>query len=154
VATSITKSTDCIIIMADQKYTEEILIKRSRKATPYGAGYTDDPNMITEDLAQRMYMKAFAYQIECDVGTDEEDLVEFEGRGGLLRLGRLVASPDRGDGSAGVFGRYKIYHESSTWSSSAGYKDVLSRLRVKEEGLFPRNGVDGASAPYESYRRS
>jgi hypothetical protein len=46
--------------MADQKYTEEILMNRSRKATPYGAGYADDPNMITDDLAQAMYMKAFA----------------------------------------------------------------------------------------------
>jgi predicted Fe-Mo cluster-binding NifX family protein len=43
VATNITKATDCIIIMFDQRYTEEIIMNRSRKATPpYGAGYTDE----------------------------------------------------------------------------------------------------------------
>jgi hypothetical protein len=40
-----------------------------------------------------MYAKAFAYRIECDVGTDEENLVEFAGQGGLLRSDLLVASP-------------------------------------------------------------
>jgi hypothetical protein len=66
-ATSITKATDCTIIMADQKYTEDLLINRSWKAPipyRYGAGNTDNPIMITEDIAQWMYMKAFAYRIE------------------------------------------------------------------------------------------
>jgi hypothetical protein len=63
-ATSITKATDCTIIMADQKYTEDLLINRSWKTIPYGAGNTDNPIMITEDIAQWMYMKAFAYRIE------------------------------------------------------------------------------------------
>jgi hypothetical protein len=171
VATSITKATDCIIIMADQKYTEVILINRSRKATPYGAGYTDDPNMITEDLAQDMYMKAFAYRIECDVGTDEEDIVEFQGQGGLLRSDRLVASPDRGDGGVGVFGRYKIYPVTAKQNTKAhlgrhllGTKMYSHALGLTKKVSFPetgstalpqlmkvtggRHGDDDASLPY------
>jgi hypothetical protein len=44
-------------------------------------------------------------RIECDVGTDEENLVEFAGQGGLLRSDFLAVSPNWrcGDGSARVF---------------------------------------------------
>jgi hypothetical protein len=50
--------------MTDRKYTEEIVCDMSREARPYGAGYTDGWEKMTEELARKMYFKVMAYRIE------------------------------------------------------------------------------------------
>jgi hypothetical protein len=68
------------------KYSEEIVCDRSREATPYGACYIDGLEKISEELARKMYFKAMAYRIVCNVASvDDENIVEFPAQAGLLR---------------------------------------------------------------------
>jgi hypothetical protein len=110
--------------MTDPKYTEEILCDMSREATPYGAGYTDGPKMMSEELARKMYFKAMAHRIVCNVASvDDENIVEFPGQAGLLRSDLLVPSPSRGDGAGG--GRYKVYPVTAKQNMKAELGDLL-----------------------------
>jgi hypothetical protein len=65
--TRIIHITKAIIIMADQKVHSRYFTDLSWKATPYGVGYTGDTDMISEDLARRIYTKSIAFRIECNV---------------------------------------------------------------------------------------
>jgi hypothetical protein len=60
------------ILTMMEKYTEEILSVRTKEVIAYGAGYTDKVEMISEELARIVYLKALVYRIECNVSQTEE----------------------------------------------------------------------------------
>jgi hypothetical protein len=139
--------------MTDPKYTEEILCDISREATPDGAGYTDGPEKMSEELARKMYFKALAYRIVCNVASvDDESIVEFPGQAGLLRSDLSVPSPGRGNGAGG--GRYKVYPVTAKHNMTAELGDLLgtkiySHALAKTKNItFPE--MDEASATNNS----
>jgi hypothetical protein len=134
------------------KYTEEIVCDISREATPYGAGYNDGPEMISEELARKMYLKAMAYRIECNVASaDDENIVEFSGQAGLIRSDLLVPSPGRGDGSGG--GRYKVYPVTAKHNMKAELGELLGTkiyshaLAKTKHVSFPEMGLTTLQQP-------
>lgn len=143
-----------MIMESNTEYTEEILCDYSKEATPYGAGYTDSPDMISEDLARKSYLKALAYRIECDISDDVEDenIQEFPAQCGMLRSDLLVPSPGRGDGTGG--GRFKVYPVTAKHNMKAGLGSSLLGTKVYSPALgkckrirFPEMGVEPLQKP-------
>jgi hypothetical protein len=135
-------------------YTEEILCDISKAATPYGAGYTDCPEMISEDLARKAYSKAMAYRIECDVSKDfdNENIKEFPAQAGLLRADLLIPSPGRGDGVGG--GRYRVVPVTAKHNMKADLGRELMGTKMYSHALgqckrirFPEMGLVALETP-------
>jgi hypothetical protein len=113
------------------EYTEEVLSDLRKDAQPYGAGFTDSPEMVSEDLAREIYRKAVAYRIEIDIATEagDQNIVEFPAQAGLLRSEQLVPSPVRGEGVA-VTSRYKVYPVTAKHNMSAELGRALHNIKL------------------------
>ena len=149
-------SLDKVSLDEGKKYTEEILCGRSKQAIPYGAGYTDEVEMISEDLASVVYNRALRYGIECDISEIEgnENIAEKEGQCGFLRCTSDVLVSDSSPGAVDGVSRYKVFPVTAKHNMSANLGRELFGTKVFSPVLnsckrvtFPDKGCKKLETP-------